>query len=256
MDESGKERRITLLLAEDEPHLAFNLILNLEMEGYKVNHAATGSAALKLFREGSAYSLLILDVMLPEIDGFELVRQIREEDDRTGILMLTARASDEDRIKGFESGADDYITKPFKLPEFLLRVKRMVRRSELLTAAANFAKASSEEPQKLIYGNLSLDLSSQILHNGQQRVQLTTIEANTLKEFIKAPGEVLSRRHLLESVWGIRAELETRTVDNFIMRLRKYIEADPTNPKLLISVRGRGYKLVNIRETTSDEAKI
>ena len=239
-----------ILLVEDEPHLAFSLQFNLQAEGFEVVPAANGRVALEKYRSDGPFDLIILDVMIPEIDGFEVAREIRKSDDQTGILMLTARAAEEDRIKGLETGVDDYITKPFHLKELLLRVKRMARRAGYL------APETSEAVDAYIFkhGPFTLDVESLHLTGPQGNHPLTKIEADMLREFIRHPQRVLSREHLLEKVWGIKADIETRTVDNFIVRLRRYLEADPTNPEILVSVRGRGYRLntIDAQKKTTD----
>jgi DNA-binding response OmpR family regulator len=225
-----------ILLVEDEPHLAFNIEFNLQAEGYEVVPATNGQIALDKFFNDGPFDLIILDIMIPEIDGIKVAKEIRKTDNQTGILMLTARSSKEDIVMGLETGADDYMTKPFLLKEFLLRVKRMVKRSELFTAK------SSEEEKVLTCGDITLDIESLELINGNEHHILTVLEANVLKEFMKNPGKVLTRDHLLTTVWGVNGKIETRTVDNFILRLRKYLERDPSNPTYLESIRGRGYR--------------
>lgn len=154
--------------------------------------------------------------------------------------MLTARAADGDRIKGLKIGADDYLTKPFNLEELMVRLSRMVERSELIGAPENFAK----EPDFVVFGPFKLDRENLTLEQDGQLRELTALEVDLLSEFLKNRGTVLSREKLLHNVWGVRGGIETRTVDNFVVRLRKYIESDPSKPEHLLSVRGRGYKLV------------
>ena len=234
---TGEQKRI--LLVEDEPHLAFNLEFNLVSEGYDVVLATNGRAALDKFTKNGPFDLIILDVMLPEVDGFEVARTIRSKDAHTGILMLTARASEHDVIKGLETGADDYITKPFHLQELLLRVKRMARRAELLHAP----QAAGAGAESINCGPFKLDTEALELETPKGKFTLTALETGILREFLLNPGRVLSREHLLKTVWGAQGNIETRTVDNFIMRIRKFIETDPSSPVLLESVRGRGYRL-------------
>ena len=226
-----------ILLVEDEPHLAFNIEFNLQAEGYEVVPATNGQIALDKFRTGGPFDLVVLDVMIPEIDGIKVAREIRRDDIQTGILMLTARSSKEDIVRGLETGADDYMTKPFLLKEFLLRVKRMVQRSELFSA-----KIQEADERVLKCGEITLDTESLELSCEQGRYELTILEANVLREFMRNPGKVLTRDHLLTTVWGVNGRIETRTVDNFILRLRKYLEKDPSNPVFLESIRGRGYR--------------
>jgi len=230
-----------ILLVEDEPHIAFSLQFNLQAEGYDVVPALNGRVALEKFKSEGPFDLIILDVMLPELDGFAVARGIRKEDDQTGILMLTARAAEEDRIKGLETGVDDYITKPFLLKELLLRVRRMAQRAGYLAEVAEMAHSHIFK-----HGPFELDVESLNLKGPHGEHALTKIEADMLREFFCHPNRVLSREQLLEKVWGIKADIETRTVDNFIVRLRRYLEADPSKPELLVSVRGRGYRLNDI----------
>lgn len=241
MTQAEPKKRI--LIAEDEPHMAFNLQFNLQAEGYDVVPAATGQVAIDKFDRDGPFDLIILDVMLPEADGFQIARHIRKSDDQTHILMLTALGKEEDRLKGFEAGVDDYITKPFHLQEFLARVRRMVKRSQYFTGSEPEGDAPST--QVLHYGPFELDVDLLKLKTPSGTYTLTAMESDVLKEFIRNPKKVLSRDFLLERVWGMRGDIETRTVDNFVARLRKYLEADPSNPQYLVSVRGRGYRLLD-----------
>jgi two-component system alkaline phosphatase synthesis response regulator PhoP len=232
-----------ILLVEDEPHLAFSLKINLEAEGYRVRHVESGTEALKAIAKDS-YSAVILDVMIPELDGFEVARFIRSRDDRTGILMLTARASEQDRILGLEAGVDDYITKPFNLQELLLRVRRMVERSELLkinNQAVGGSVRTAINPL-IECGPFRLNPDTLDFSGPNGAFILTALEADVLRELMVNHGRVLTRTYLLNNVWKIQGEVETRTVDNFIMRLRRFVEKDPKQPEYLQSVRGRGYR--------------
>lgn len=228
-----------ILLVEDEPHLAFNMELNLREEGYEVSLAVDGDEALKVYAEKGPFSLIILDVMMPGKNGLEVAQEIRLRDKTTGILMLTARAAESDIILGLELGADDYMTKPFSLQELLLRVKRMADRSELFRPQQS---ANPLKSAKIRFEDVSWDPRNFELSSRQGHFVLTALEAKVLHEFLIHPGEVLSRQHLLSQVWGLSGNVETRTVDNFIMRLRKFFEVDPSKPQILLSMRGRGYK--------------
>ncbi len=233
------ESKKRILLVEDEPNLAFNLQFNLQAEGYDVVPAVDGQIALDKFNSDGPFDLIILDVMLPEVNGIEVAKKIREHDDQTHILMLTALGKDEDRLQGLSAGADDYITKPFHLQEFLLRVKRMIRRSQY------FATTNETEQSHIIkMGPFELNTELLQLKSPNGAFVLTALEADVLREFFVNPERVLSRQHLLDTVWGVKGDLETRTVDNFIVRLRRFLESDPTHPKHLVSVRGRGYRFV------------
>ena len=227
-----------ILLVEDEPHLAFNMELNLREEGYKVSVATDGDAALQIYTDRGPFSLIILDVMLPGKNGLEVASEIRLKDKTTGILMLTARAAESDIILGLELGADDYMTKPFSLQELLLRVRRMADRSELFKPQ----EPDAPKTEKIHFENVIWDPKTFELTSPQGHYALTTLEAKVLEEFLTHPGEILSRQHLLSQVWGLSGNVETRTVDNFIMRLRKFFEVDPSKPQILQSMRGRGYK--------------
>ncbi len=233
--------RKRILLVEDEPHLAFHLEFNLQAEGYDVVPAQNGAIALEKFQKDGPFDLLILDVMLPEVNGLEVAKTIRQRDSQTGILMLTARATEEDRILGLESGVDDYITKPFHLKELLLRVRRMIKRAELFQQPTE-----SVQGRTLRCGAIELNTESLSLRGPNGSFSITALEADILSEFMRNPSRVLTREYLLNKVWNINGNVETRTVDNFIMRLRRYIEADPSAPRFLESVRGRGYRLNNI----------
>ena len=235
-----------LLVVEDEPHLAFNLELNLKSEGYEVILAETGKEGLDLYHNKGPFSLILLDVMLPELNGFEVLQEIRRIDTKTGILMLTARASDEDVIRGLKTGADDYLTKPFHLEELLLRVKRMAKRSELFYEP----EKSTDGEELLQLGNLELNMNSLVFKSSQGNFNITVLEAKVIKEFMNNPNKTLTREYLLEKVWGLRGTVETRTVDNFIMRIRKCVENNPSKPEILVSVRGKGYKLTIESEPT------
>lgn len=238
------EPKKRILLVEDEPNLAFTLQFNLQAEGFDVTPAVDGQIAVAKFDRDGPYDLVILDVMLPELNGFEVAKHIRKADDQTHILMLTALGKEEDRLKGFEAGVDDYITKPFHLQEFLLRVKRMIRRSQYFNSDTGGAATAETEDRILRCGAFELDTELLQLKTPTGLHSLTALESDVLREFMKNPKRVLSRQHLLDTVWGMKGDIETRTVDNFIVRLRRYLETDPTKPRHLISVRGRGYRFV------------
>jgi two-component system alkaline phosphatase synthesis response regulator PhoP len=226
-----------LLLVEDEPHIAFTLKLNLEAEGFDVVHAADGAQAIQDFSTKGPFHGVVLDVMLPEMDGFQVARAIRNSDPRIGILMLTARTGENDRLLGFEAGVDDYIAKPFHLKELLARVRRMTERADLYKAQP------TKESDVLIVGDIKLDYDQLTLTSHGTTHTVTKLEADFMRELMRSPGRIVSREHLLEKVWGLRSTTETRTIDNFVVRLRKMIEADPKHPKILISIRSKGYRL-------------
>ena len=216
-----------ILLVEDEAHLAFNLQFNMQAEGYDVVPAVDGLIALEKYESEGPFAAIVLDVNLPEMDGFQVLKKIREKDLHTGIIMLTARASDKDRLLGLKNGADDYLTKPFNL-ELMVRLSRMVARSSLIGTPSNF---DNEGPEEIEFAHFHLHRQNLILTNKKSKEQkeLTALEVDLLCEFIKSEGKVLSREHLLDKVWGVAKDIETRTVDNFIARIRKLIEENPLN---------------------------
>lgn len=229
----------SILLIEDEQAIALGLEYNLTEEGYEVTIATDGQEALQLFDQHD-FDLIILDIMLShQDDGFEVARKIREKSPQMPILMLTARNSAEDIIRGLELGADDYMTKPFHLQELLLRVKRILKRKRW------YRQVTAEQP---IYrfGNSEINFEDLTSRSGQQQFRLTKREAAILKYLIDRVGKIVSREELLENVWGVSSAIETRTVDNFIARLRKYFEPDPAHPIYIKSVRSAGYMFVGV----------
>lgn len=225
-----------ILLVEDELHIARGVVFNLEQEGYQVYHFEQGEAALAAF-EQTPFDLVILDRMLPGISGLEVCRGIRQRDPRVPILMLTAMGKERDRVKGLSEGADDYLTKPFSLAEFLLRVQGMLRRSE-------WYRPHPRSNDRYRFGDNEVDLEQQRAWTPRGEISLTDLEVRMLRSFFQREGEVLTRAELLEAVWGVSPETETRTLDNFIVRLRKYFEPDPATPRHVLTVRGRGYRFV------------
>ena len=223
-----------ILLVEDEKHLAKGLSYNLEKEGYQVTVAEDGLAALDCLREDN-FDMMILDLMLPKLGGMEVIKKVRETNIRFPVLMLTAKTTDEDRTLGLEAGADDYLAKPFHLPELLLRVKGILRRRDWY-----------EEPvSKLEYyefGNMWVDFNTGKAKGCDEEFYLTSKEVLVMNLLIVNRGKVVSREELLEKVWGYSPETETRTVDNFISRLRKYFEKKPQKPRYIITVREKGYQ--------------
>lgn len=219
-----------ILLVEDEAHIAKALVVNFQAQGYEVEWVATGEEALAVQRARPS-QLIVLDVMLPGIDGFEVARRIRREDDQAPILMLTALAADEDRIAGLECGVDDYLTKPFVLRELLLRVAALLRR----------AQWSPPMTASFRCGRAEIHPATLAATSDGQTHTLTRIEFDLLRHFAANPGRLISREELLSVVWGYEADTATRTVDTFVMRVRKVIEPEPTKPRFLRSVRGLGY---------------
>ncbi len=222
-----------ILLVEDEQNLAHGLEYNLIEEGYNVSLAKDGKEAIKFF-DKNEYDLIVLDIMLPYYNGFEIAKHIRDKHPQMPILMLTARTQIEDRVKGLEIGADDYLTKPFHLEELLLRIKGMLKRKKW------YQKVIVDNP---IYkfGNNEINFENLKSKNRENEFQLTSYEAMIMRYLIDNKNKVVSRKELLENVWNMNPEVETRTIDNFIVRLRKYFEAEPSNPKYIVSVRSAGY---------------
>ncbi|MGD8780302.1 MAG: response regulator transcription factor [Ignavibacteria bacterium] len=227
----GKENKI--LLVEDEESLAIGLEYNLTEEGYAVKWAKDGKEALACFMS-EEFDLIILDIMLPYLDGFELAEKFRARQPQLPILILTARTGVKDRIKGLQLGADDYLSKPFNLDELLLRVKGMLKRKD-------WYKSIDTLPAVFSFGNNRIDFEKLKCSNGKDTFGLTQHEAMVLKYLIMNKGRVVAREELLEKVWNVNPDIETRTVDNFISRLRKYFEPDPSNPVFIKSIRGVGY---------------
>lgn len=222
-----------ILLVEDEERLAIGLEYNLNAEGYYTEWAKNGKEAVDFFNKGK-FDLIILDIMLPYLDGFEVAEIIRKTDLRIPILMLTAKSAVNDKIKGLETGADDYLTKPFHLEELLLRIKGMLKRK-------SWYQDSVEKQPVFEFGNNKINFNNLLCFHGNKELRITPHEAMVLKYLIDRKGELVTRKELLENVWHVNPEIETRTVDIFIARFRKYFEADPGNPVYFKSIRSAGY---------------
>ncbi|MFW5924669.1 MAG: response regulator transcription factor [Myxococcota bacterium] len=236
---AGGDTGQRILVVEDEQHLATGLKLNLELEGYRVDLAGTGREAGERLVQPTAYDAIVLDVMLPDLNGFELCRRLRESGNYIPIVMLTARNSAEDRVRGLEAGADDYMVKPFELEELLARVRSVLRRRQWEQGGA----PPSRRPE-LQFGDVRVNFDThEVWVEGEPR-RLTQLEIDLLRYFAQSPGRVISRDELLEEVWKLRNYTATRTVDNFISRLRRHFEPDPAEPRHFVSVRGAGYKFV------------
>ena len=223
-----------ILLVEDEKHIAQGIIFNLELEGFLITHAETGAAAMDAFGRQS-FDLVVLDLMLPDSHGFDLCREMRKTQPQLPILMLTALGEEQDRINGLKEGADDYLTKPFSLDEFLLRIRGMLRRSA-------WYQPSQIKTEDYQFGSNLIDLNNLAAETTKGKIRITELEGRMLAVFFSNEGETLTRATLLKSVWGMAEDTETRTLDNFIVRIRKYFEEDPANPKHFLTVRGRGYR--------------
>ncbi len=224
-----------ILVVEDDAHLADGLQINLELEGYEVLLAGSAEEGLELWRAGGI-ELALLDVMLPGMDGFSLCRQIRQEGDRLPVLFLTARSAGQDRIRGLDEGGDDYITKPFELKELLARIKSIFRRQD-------WFRGQTVASQVKI-GRATIDLRAYKAETKSGTVTLKEKETMILRLLCEHQGEAVDRQTILDRVWGFGAYPTTRTVDNFILSLRKIIEKDPHHPRHILTVHGVGYKLV------------
>jgi len=228
-----------ILIVEDEEHLADGLKFNLEAEGYEAEIAADGDIALARVGE-TAFDAVVLDVMLPTVDGLEVAKQMREREDYTPILMLTARGRPEDVLLGFEAGTDDYLAKPFDLEIFLARLNGLLRRRQWIRSESKTAYA----PAGVTINGRYIDFENLELRNGEEIVHLTLMETKLLQYLIENEGRAVSRKAILEEVWHLQEDTDTRAIDNFIVRLRKHLEDEPNNPKILQTVRGVGYRFV------------
>jgi DNA-binding response OmpR family regulator len=249
-----------ILIVEDETHLAEGLRFNLEAEGHSVRISGRGEEALDLLlKNDSDFEALVLDVMLPGKDGFTVARELREAKNYIPLLMLTARGRPEDVLKGFESGADDYLPKPFNLAILLARLESLLRRktwhqsSDPATApsrttqnasATTSVTSSPTAADKFTFDGKTFDFQTLQLKIAKQTVQLTLMEAELLRYLIRSTGKPVSRKAILQDVWNLHEDTDTRAIDNFIVRLRRYIERDPTKPRHLLTVRGLGYQFV------------
>ena len=246
-----------VLIVEDEAHLADGLCFNLEAEGYSVHVVADGESAIdRLLKSKEKFDAVVLDVMLPGIDGFEVVSELRKSRNYVPVLMLTARGRPEDVLEGFAAGADDYLPKPFQLPIFLARLQGLLRRSGWLREGRNGAKekagaskasaeaASAVDDEVFSFNGMTLDFGTLELRTKSGPIQLTLMEAKLLRHLIRKNGRTVSRKSILEDVWGLHEDTDTRAIDNFVVRLRRYVEKDPSKPKHLLTVRGVGYRFV------------
>ena len=231
-----------LLVVEDEPHLAMGLRFNLEADGHEVEVAADGETALaRLGTETGACDAVLLDVMLPGKNGFEVARELRARGDYVPILMLTARGRPEDVLQGFDAGVDDYLPKPFELPILLARMRSLLRRS---TWARSAPAPPERAPEVYTFAGNTFDPSTLELRVGTMPYHLTAMEADLLQYLLQNAGKVVTRKAILEDVWGLHEDTDTRAIDNFIVRLRRFLNEDPSKPRHVITVRGRGYRFI------------
>jgi len=224
-----------LLVVEDEENLANVISDNLELEGFEVEIVGHGTRALERIRE-DAPALVLLDVMLPGLDGFSICEQLRAEDNQVPILFLTAKSENDDRVRGLQAGGDDFLTKPFDLRELILRVRAILRRTQ-------WFEEPSTAGEQLTLGETVIDLRAFTARRGTKTVELSTKETMILRLLAERTGEVVSREDILDTVWGYDAFPTTRTIDNFIVRLRRAIEPDPRSPRYIHTIRGVGYRL-------------
>lgn len=228
-----------ILIVEDEQHLADGLRFNLEAEGFEAEIAGDGETAVERLA-AAKFDAVVLDVMMPGIDGFEVARTMRGRGDYTPVLMLTARGRPEDVLLGFEAGADDYLPKPFDLEIFLARLKGLLRRRQWLETESR----SKDIASVVTVNGRTIDLENLELRNGDELVHITLMEAKLLRYLIEHEGRAVSRKVILEEVWDLQEDTDTRAIDNFIVRLRRHLEDEPNNPKIVQTVRGIGYKFV------------
>ncbi|HEY6119115.1 MAG TPA: response regulator transcription factor [Pyrinomonadaceae bacterium] len=238
-----------VLIVEDEKHLAEGLQFNLEAEGYTVAIVGDGEMALSLLLEQKqSYDVIVLDVMLPGKDGFAVASELRAAGNFVPVLMLTARGRAEDVLRGFESGADDYLPKPFELSVLLARLHALLRRREWFhrdRSEAGGVSGTTTKGEVFTFSNKTIDFDNLELRTDRQTIRLTLMEAELLRYLVKHEGAAVSRKAILEDVWGLHEDTDTRAIDNFIVRLRRYIEDEPATPQHVLTVRGVGYRFVS-----------
>lgn len=233
-----------VLIVEDERHIAEGLRYNLTEEGYEVEVVDNGEDALSLLTETPArFDLVVLDVMLPGKDGFEVVSELRQANQFVPTLMLTARGRPEDVLRGFAAGADDYLPKPFDLAILMARIRGLIRRHEWLRPPAQ-PRTQPTLQDVVVVGGRTIDFDALELRAAEQSFHLTLMEAKLLRYLIDHEGQTVPRKAVLQDVWGLHEDTDTRAIDNFIVRLRRYLEDDPSRPRHLLTVRGVGYRFV------------
>jgi len=236
-----------ILIVEDEVHLARGLRFNFEAEGHQVAMVENGEDAVDLVvRQPDGFDVVVLDIMLPGKDGFWVVGEFRRQNIFVPVLMLTARSRPEDVLKGFEAGADDYLPKPFELSILLARLRSLLRRTQWMKAAvtSDAAVAESAKPDVISIGGKTVDFTRLELHTGAEVIHLTVMEAELLAFLVRNADRPVSRKQILDQVWGLHEDTDTRAIDNFVVRLRRYLEDDPSAPRHLLTVRGVGYRFV------------
>jgi len=237
-----------VLIVEDEAHLARGLQFNLEAEGHTVTVVGDGERALDLLLgqggERTEFDAVVLDVMLPGKDGFTVAGELRAAKQYVPLLMLTARGRPEDVLKGFASGADDYLPKPFELPILLARLQGLLRRRDWMRQSPAAKSAAAVEYETFSFHGRTIDFGKLELRVSGTTIQLTLMEAELLRHLIRNQGRIVSRKSILEEVWGLHEDTDTRAIDNFVVRLRRYIEDNPSEPRHLLTVRGVGYRFV------------
>ena len=249
MNAAGMENATNILVVEDEAHLAQGLQFNLQAEGFHVRVEGDGESALQAVSEGAPIDAILLDAMLPGKDGFEVLAELRQNQNYVPVLMLTARGRPEDVLKGFAAGADDYLTKPFDLSILIARLNGLLRRmawhrrpdSGEGKPAGEEISVAQDTPVYTFDGR-TIDFDALELTALGKTIRLTLMEADLLRYMVRNEGRIVSRRELLEQVWRVRQDTDTRAIDNFMVRLRRYIEDEPTDPRHLQTVRGVGYR--------------
>ena len=239
------ENAAHILIVEDEAHLAQGLLFNLQAEGFDVEIAGDGESALALLAKGANFDAVLLDVMLPGKDGFTVAHELRERQNYVPILMLTARGRPEDVLQGFAAGADDYLPKPFDLSILMARLNGLLRRMAWHSVPSSPPMEEAQDiPAKFEFAGRCIDFEALELTAPDKHIHLTLMEADFLRYLVHNQGRIISRKELLEQVWRVREDTDTRAIDNFVVRLRRYIEDEPTNPTHLKTVRGVGYRFL------------
>lgn len=242
-----------ILVVEDEAHLAQGLRFNLEAEGYAAEVVGDGEAATdRLLNKSENFDAVVLDIMLPGKDGFTVVSELRAARNYVPVLMLTARGRPEDVLQGFASGADDYVSKPFDLSLLLARLQGLLRRGEWMRGHAPSKTDAGAKPdpakvgdfESFSFGGKTIDFGTLELRSGDTTIHLTLMESELLRHLVRNDGKIVSRKQILEEVWGLHEDTDTRAIDNFVVRLRRYLEDDPGHPRHLLTVRGVGYRFI------------